>query len=110
MIFSATGTMVDPPMAPTVRGLVPKTKSGPHLGLCGSNPNSEGTYSTCNPPLFVVSKPRNRPTRRLDPRTSGHLVEPEGCALSGPFLAIFVLFHGHIAEVEGKKGLFAVRK
>ena len=26
----------------------------------------------------MVSKPQNRPTRRLDPRTSGHLVQPEG--------------------------------
>ena len=56
----------------------PETKNGPYLGLRGSKPNSEGTYSTRNPPLFVVSKPQNRPTRRLDPRTSGHLVEPEG--------------------------------
>ena len=29
-------------------------------------------------PFFVVSKLQNRPTRRLDPRTSGHLVQPEG--------------------------------
>ena len=56
----------------------PKTKNGPYLGLRGSKPNSEGTYPTRNPPLFVVSKLRNRPTRRLDPRTSGHLLEPEG--------------------------------
>ena len=56
----------------------PKTKNGPHLGLSGSKPNSEGTYSTRNPPLFEACKPQNRPTRRLDPRTSGHLVELEG--------------------------------
>ena len=56
----------------------PKTKNGPYLGLRGSKPNSEGTYSTRKPPPFVVSEPQNRPTRRLDPRTSGHLVEPEG--------------------------------
>ena len=30
------------------------------------------------PPLFMVSKPQNRPTRHVDPRTSGHLVQPEG--------------------------------
>ena len=30
------------------------------------------------PPLLVVSKPRNHPMRRLDPCTSAHLVEPEG--------------------------------
>ena len=56
----------------------PKTKHGPYLGLCGSKFDSEGTYSTRNPPLFVVSKSQNRPTSHLDPRTSGHLVEPEG--------------------------------
>ena len=56
----------------------PKTKNGLYLGLRGSKPNSEGTYSTRNPPLFVVSKPQNRPTTGLDPRISGHLVEPEG--------------------------------
>ena len=48
----------------------PKTKSGPYLGLVGQNKQYHGTQSTCNPPLFVVSKPQNRPTRRLDPRTS----------------------------------------
>ena len=58
----------------------PNMENGLYLGLRGSNPNSEGTYSTRNPPLLVVSKPRNRPTRHLDPRTSGHLVEPEGSA------------------------------
>ena len=34
--------------------------------------------TTRNPPLFMVSKPQNRPTRHVDPRTSGHLVQPEG--------------------------------
>ena len=61
----------------------PETKHGPYLGLRGSKSDSEGTYSTRNPPLFVVSKPQNRPTRRLDPRTSGHLVEPEGSPARG---------------------------
>ena len=41
----------------------PRTKNGPYLGLRSSNPNSHGTYSTRNPPLFVVSKPQNHPTR-----------------------------------------------
>ena len=57
-----------------------KTKNGPYLGLRGSKPKSKGTYSTRNPPLFVVCKLRNRPTRRLDPRTSGHLVGLEDSA------------------------------
>ena len=64
------------------------------------------------PPTFCGFQASESPNETPRPpyRTSGHLVEPEGCALSGPFLAIFLLFHGHIAEVEGKKGLFAVRK
>ena len=37
----------------------PKSKNS----ICGSNLNSKGTYSTCNLPLFVVSKPQNCPTR-----------------------------------------------
>ena len=56
----------------------PKIKNGPYLGLHGSKPNSEGTESTRNPPLFVVFNPRNGPTRRLHPSTHGHLVELEG--------------------------------
>ena len=35
--------------------------------------------NTIHGPLpFVVCKPWIRPTRRLDPRTTRHLVEPEG--------------------------------
>ena len=56
----------------------PQTKQGPYSGLPGSKSDSEGTKSTRNPPLFVVSKPQNRAKRRLDPRTSGDLEEPEG--------------------------------
>ena len=52
----------------------PETKHGPYLGLRGSKSDSKGTKSTRNPPLFVVSKPQNRPTRHVDPRTNGHLV------------------------------------
>ena len=53
----------------------PKTKNGPYLGLCGSNPR--GLLVHLQPPI-LFSKPRNNPTRPLDPRTGGHLVEPEG--------------------------------
>ena len=35
----------------------------------GSKCDSEGTYSTRNPPLFVVSTPQNCPNGRLDPHT-----------------------------------------
>ena len=46
--------------------------------VLGSNQKSDGTLSTCKPPLFVVSKPENCPTRRLHPRTNGHLVKLGG--------------------------------
>ena len=56
----------------------PETKHRRYLGLRGSKSDSEGTQSTRNPPLFVVSNPRNRPNGRLDTRTSGHLVVAGG--------------------------------
>ena len=56
----------------------PEINNGLYLGPRGSKSNSQGMESTCKPPLFVVSKPQNRPTRPLDPHTSGHLLEPEG--------------------------------
>ena len=45
----------------------PEIKNGLYLGLRGSTSNSQGMESTCKPPLFVVFKPQNRPTRPLDP-------------------------------------------
>ena len=63
-----------------------KTKKLPYLGLRGSKPRSEDTYSTRNPPLFVVPKasesPKETPTTpypwslcgaggQLSPRTVG---------------------------------------
>ena len=47
----------------------PQTKNRPYLWLHGSKCDSEGTYSTRNPPLFVVSTPQNCPNGRLDPNT-----------------------------------------
>ena len=76
----------------------PKTENGSYLGLRGSNPNSEGMYSTRNAPLFVVSKPKNRPTRRLDPRRIAHLVEPEGSVARAQWGA-----NGGSSKVSGAK-------
>ena len=45
----------------------PQTKNRPYLWLHGSKCDSEGTYSTRNPPRFVVSTPQNCPNGRLDP-------------------------------------------
>ena len=56
----------------------PKPRTGLILSYVAEKPNSAGTWSTRNFQIFVVSKPQIRPRRRLDPRTSGHLVEPGG--------------------------------
>ena len=45
----------------------PQTKNRPYLWLHGSKCDFEGTYSTRNPPLFVVSTPQKCPNGRLDP-------------------------------------------
>ena len=49
-----------PPEAPNfvqIGWRQPQTKNRPYLWLHGSKRDSEGTYSTRNPPLFVVSTP-----------------------------------------------------
>ena len=56
-----------PPEAPNADK--PQTKNRPYLWLHGSKCDSEGTYSTRNPPLFMVSTPQNCPNGRLDPNT-----------------------------------------
>ena len=61
-----------PPQAPNfvqIGWRQPQTKNRPYLWLHGSKRDSEGTYSTRNPPRFVVSTPQNCPNGRLDPRT-----------------------------------------
>ena len=56
----------------------PKPIMGRILGYVAQNRIPRAPSPPAPPPLFVVSNPRNRPTRRLDPCTSAHLVEPEG--------------------------------
>ena len=61
-----------PPEAPNfvqIGWRQPQTKNRPYLWLHGSKRDSEGTYSTRDPPRFVVSTPQNCPNGRLDPRT-----------------------------------------
>ena len=56
----------------------PETKNGPYLGLRGSNSEFRGHLVHLQPPTFCGFQAQNHPTSHLDPRTSGHLVEPEG--------------------------------
>ena len=53
----------------------PQTKNRPYLWLHGSKCDSEGTYSTHNPPLFVVFHPSELPKRTPRPQYLG----PVGC-------------------------------
>ena len=53
----------------------PQTKNSPYLWLHGSKCDSEGTYSTRKPPLFVVSTPSKLPKRTPRPQYLG----PLGC-------------------------------
>ena len=58
-----------PPQAPNfvqIGWRQPQTKNWPYLWLHGSKCDSVGTYSTRNPPRFVVSIPQNCPKGRLD--------------------------------------------
>ena len=47
-----------------------KTENGAYLGLCGSKPSSEGTYSTRNAPLFCGFEASESPGQH-SPRTVG---------------------------------------
>ena len=70
-----------PPKSPKICTMctnTPKPSTGRILGYVGQRriPRAPGPPAT--PRFFVVSNPQIRPRRCLDPRTSGHLVEPEG--------------------------------
>ena len=56
-----------PPEAPNADSHKPRI--GHIFGYMAQKCDSEGTYSTRNPPLFVVSTPQNCPNGRLDPNT-----------------------------------------
>ena len=80
----------------------PQTKNRPYLWLHGSKYNSEGTYSTRNPPLFVVSTPQNCPNRRPDPQYLG----PLGCGKLQAQAQTGGCPNGSIGSNRGKKMTF----
>ena len=55
----------------------PKPSTGRILGYVAQNPIPRAPSPPATTYFFWFSKLRNRPTSRLDPRTSGHLVEPK---------------------------------
>ena len=72
------------PKSPKIRAMCtnsPKPRTGRILGDVAQIRIPRAPSPPANPPLFVVSKPQNRPTSHLDPRTSGHLVGPQGSSL-----------------------------
>ena len=80
----------------------PQTKNRPYLWLHGSKCDSEGTQSTHNPPLFVVSTPQNCPNGRLDPQYLG----PLGCGKLQAQAQIGACPNGSTGSSRGKKLTF----
>ena len=56
----------------------PKPRTGRILGYVAQKRIPRAPSPPAAPPPFMVSKPQTRPTRHIDPRTSGHLVQPGG--------------------------------
>ena len=56
----------------------PKPRTGRILGYVAQKRIPRAPSPPATPPLFMVSKPQNRPTRHVDPRTKGPLVQPRG--------------------------------
>ena len=111
MIFFAPGTPVDPPLAPTVRGpRCPPAAPSEHWygGLLVSLGEFEAWKAQKVGGCRWTRCPRNASFEPRSPRYGPFLVSEvfdTHCAQSGPFLAIFGPFLGHIVELEGKNGL-----
>ena len=115
MIVFAPGTLVDPPLGPTVRGPgCPPAPPSDHwyggLGvLLGDSeawkPQKVGDcgWTRC-PRNSVLSHVAQNIARSLSP---GYWTQTTHI---WPFLAIFGPFLGRIVELEGNKGLFVMRK
>ena len=116
IIFFSPGTLVDPLLAPTVRGAGCPLASpidywygglGVSLGNCEAWKPQKlggGGWTRCH--WNLVSKP-------LSPKYGLFLflgMFDTNCSHFGPFLAIFGPFLGHIVELDGNKGLFVTRK
>ena len=65
------------PKSPKICAMCTSTPK-PRTGYVAQNRFPRPPSPPATPQLFMVSKPQNRPTRHVDPRTSGHLVQPDG--------------------------------
>ena len=115
MILFAPGTLVDPPLAPTVRGLAgpPAAPSDQwYGGLRVSLGDSEawkaqkvggGGWTRC-PRNWFLSHVAQDTARSWFRGAGAH------CAAFGAFWRLFGPFLGHIVELEGTKGPLVTRK
>ena len=111
MIFFAPGTLVDPPLAPTVRGLCcpPVARSDHWYGCLGVRlGDSEGWKPQRVGGCGWTRCPRNRILSHVAQDTARAWFRGVGahCAVFGAFWRLFGPFLGHIGELKGTRGLF----
>ena len=115
IIFFAPGTLVDPPLAPTVRGLAgPPAAPSDHWygGLRGSLGDSEAWKPQKVGGCGWTRCPRNSFLSHVAQDTARSWFRGAGahCAVFGAFWRLFGPFLGHIVELEGTKGPLVTRK
>ena len=115
IIFFATGTLVDPPLAPTVRGLAgPPAAPSDHWygGLRVSLGDSEAWKPQKVGGSGWTRCPRNSVLSQVAQDTARSWFRGAGahCAVFGAFWRLFGPFLGHIVELEGTKGPLVTRK
>ena len=117
MIFFAPGTLVDPPLAPAVRGPgCPPAPPSDHW-FRGSRASRWAILRLGNHKKWGVAgglgAPRNRILSHVAQDRGPFLVSGCWCTLSrilGLFGAFFGPFLGHIVELKGTRGLFDTLK
>ena len=115
MIFSAPGTLVDPPLAPTVHGLgCPPAAPSDHWygGPGGSLGDSEAWKPQKVGGCGWTRCPRNLILGHIAQDTARAWFRGVGahCADFGAFWRLFGPFLGHIVELKGTRGLFDTAK
>ena len=115
MFFFAPGTLVDPPLAPTVRrpGCPPAPPSDHwYGGLGGSLGNSEGWKPQKVGGCGWTRCPRKSVLRHVAQDAARAWFRGVGphCADFGAFWCLFGPFLGHIVELKGTRGLFETVK
>ena len=115
IFFFALGTLVDPPLAPTVRGLAgpPAAPSDRwYRGLRVSLGDSEAWKPYKVGGCGWTRCPRNSFSSHVAQDTARSWFRGAGahCAVFGAFWRLFGPFLGHIVELEGTKGPLVTRK